>query len=488
MNLDQVELWFFLPAVWALYWLGHGRRAWQNAVLLASGYLFAWTWDPNLLWVLATSTALDFAAGLALQHTTSPRARRALLWASIISNLTLLAVFKYFNFFTESLDNLLEHAHLSISAPTLSLGLPIGISYYTFSKIAYIIEIYRNRLTASRAPLDFATWTSLFPLLTAGPITRPQHLLPQLASPRRLNPDQLAAGAAAFLLGFALKAYAADRLGPALVSPIMSAPLDFTLWARWLALLAYAAQIFSDFAGYSLMAIGLGRLFALELPENFRFPFLSTNLSDFWRRWHITLNTWLFDYLYGPLTLSRGWWRGRLDLAFLLVFTLSGLWHGPAWGYLLWGLMHGAALVLERRWDAHYKSLCRKDRAWVARRRSAPYKAASWALTQAWFVLSLLPFHLQSLGALQRYTASLFSHSGTLTPPGLQGLRQLQHIAAISLFLLLYHLWGARPQLPIWTYLAKAPPIARGIFYGLAIIYLFLFTPLSKGTFVYANF
>ncbi len=489
MSIHQVELWFFLPALLALYWLGVGRRVWQNAALVLGGFAFYWAWNPSLVWVLALAIGVDYGLGRFMGAEGRPEGqRKAALALSLVYNLGQLGYFKYVGFFATSFNELMSAAGLNASAPVLKIALPLGISYFTFSKMAYVIEVYYRRTPVCTSLLDFAAWVSFFPQLAAGPIVRPSQLLPQLAEGRRPSAAVIGAGARAFLLGFALKAYVADWLGPNIVDPIMSAEADYSAAMHWLGVVGYALQIFGDFAGYSLMAIGLGRLFGLELPENFNFPFLSQSLMDFWRRWHITLNTWLFDYLYGPLTLSRGWWRGRLDLGFLVVFAISGLWHGAAWGFVVWGVMHGVALVVERRWGEFYKGLCRKDRAWVKRRQTRAYALLAWGLTQLWFVLTLIPFRIHDLGDMSDFARGLFVSSGTTTPPGLESLRELQNFAVILAFLVAWHLSTTRLGQAAWRRFEAAPAPLRGVAYGLALVYLFIFVPLSAGTFVYANF
>lgn len=489
MSLHQVEMWFFLPLMLLLYWAGSGRRVWQNAVLVLGGYFFYWTWDPRLVWVLALATGVDYLLGRWMGLAQGkPGHRKAALGLSLVYNLGQLAWFKYMGFFAHSFNDLMQGLGLSVSLPILQIALPLGLSYFTFGKLAYTIEVYYRRTPVCRSLLDFAAWVSFFPQLTAGPIVRPRQLLPQLEKGRRPHASLFAAGARAFLLGFLLKAYVADWLGPHMVAPVMDQPEGYGAGARWLALISYAVQIFGDFAGYSAMAIGLGRLFALELPENFNLPFLSQSMMEFWRRWHITLNTWLFDYLYGPLTMSRGWWRGRLDLGFLVVFGLCGLWHGAAWGFVLWGLLHAAALVVERRWGQFYKTLCRKDRAWVQRRRSWWYATVAWALTQLWFVLTLVPFRLHEPSALGGYLWGLLTATGDKLPPGLEGLRQWQHLAVIAAFLLLYHASERPLGKALWERFQASPLLLRGLVYGLVILYLFIFAPVSEGTFVYADF
>lgn len=489
MSIHQVELWFFLPVVLFLYWAGWGRRQWQNSVMILAGYVFYWTWNPSLVWVLALATGVDFVLGRYMDaEGRTDGQRKAALWISVVYNVLQLAYFKYMGFFATSFADLMEALNLGVSVPVLKVALPLGISYFTFGKLAYIIEVYYRRIPASRSLLDFAAWVSFFPQLVAGPIVRPQQMLPQLDKGRWPSAAMFAGGAKAFLLGFVLKAYVADWMGPNIVDPILSSPENYDAAMHWLGLVGYAIQIFGDFAGYSLMAIGLGRLFALELPENFNFPFFSKSMMEFWRRWHITLNTWFFDYLYGPLTLSRGWWRGRLDLGFLVVFTLCGFWHGAAWGFLVWGLLHGFALVIERRWGEFYKTLCRKDRVWVKRRKTWWYAVLAWAITQVTFVVTLLPFRVQGLDGIASYAKGMFVSAGSAVPPGLESLRSLQHFGIIVLFLVVYHLAGTKRGQAVWAAFERLPAPLRGVAYGLVIVYLFVFVPLSAGTFVYANF
>lgn len=489
MSIHQVELWFFLPVMLLLYWLGAGRRAWQNAVLVAGAFVFYAAWDPSLVWVLGLAIGVDYGLGRWMDAPgRSEGQRRGALWVSLAYNLGQLAYFKHMEFFEISFNDLMATAGLSVSVPVYKVVLPLGISYFTFSKLSYMVEVYYRRLPACRSLLDFAAWVSFFPQLAAGPITRPSQMLSQFSQGRRPQAEVWGEGARAFLLGFVLKAYVADWLAPNLVDPILSKPQDHSAAMHWLGLVGYAFQIFGDFAGYSLMATGLGRLFGLELPKNFNFPFLSKDLMEFWRRWHMTLNTWLFDYVYSAIILSKGWWRGRLDLGFLVVFALSGLWHGAAWGFVIWGLLHGLALVVERRWDTFYKTLCRKDRAWVQRRKSRWYGLGAWFLTQLWFVLALLPFRIHQPGAIWAYMRGMVVSPGSALPPGLVGLRELQHFGVILVFLVLYHLWPTRLGQAAWARFEASPAPLRGIAYGLAVVYLFIYAPVSVGTFVYANF
>jgi alginate O-acetyltransferase complex protein AlgI len=314
-------------------------------------------------------------------------------------------------------------------------------------------------------------------------------LLPQYEAPRRLEAERVARGAAIFLLGFIKKAYFADYLGQYLVDPIFAAPARYSVAAHWMAMLAYAAQVFLDFSGYSEMAIGTGRLFGIELPVNFNYPFLSRSLVEMWRRWHITLNTFLFDYIYGPLTTGEGWMRGRLDLGFVVVFLISGIWHGANWTFVAWGLLHGVALVAHRRWDVFYRGLCRKDRAWVARRKSTGYAAAGWALTQLYFVLTIIPFRAPSLTAAGEFARGLWRSPGRLFyPDGLTlALRPLHLLLCVG-FMIGYHLLELERGRPVRARFFALPPFVRGLVYGVIVVLLVILVPESSSSFVYAQF
>ena len=493
MSLAEIEFAFFFPALLLVYWLLPRRTNWQNALLLAASYLFYASWNPRLLTVLLLSTAVDYlvARYLARQPTVAEaakqqdgrRGRRAALSLSLACNLGLLGYFKYAGFFAESLNALLGALGLPDALPVLRIALPVGISFYTLQKIGYVLDVFYGRLEPCRSALAFATFVAFFPQLLAGPITRGGPMLPQFSAPRRLTPQAVSSGASAFLLGFVLKAYVADLLARELVDPVFAAPGAYARGAHWAALLGYAAQVFGDFAGYSLMAIGVGRLLGFELPQNFNYPFLSKSLPELWQRWHITLNTWLFDYLYGPMVTSRGLLRGRLDLGFLLVFGASGLWHGATWTFVFWGVWHGLGLAAHRRWDEFYRGLCRKDRSYVVLRRSAGYAAAAWLLTQSFFLLSLVPFRAPSLAAAGSFARGLLSAPGERWPE----LPPVS-LALCAAFLLGYHLLALSRGRGAWERFVALPGPIRGMAYGLIVVFLLLFVPKGAGTFIYAQF
>jgi alginate O-acetyltransferase complex protein AlgI len=496
VTFTNVEFGFFFAAVLAVYWLLPRRTAWQNAFVLVASYVFYASWNPRLLPLILVATALDYWAAIRIADSrpaagseTTAEARagrrrmRTALALSLAYNLGQLAFFKYVGFFAESLNSLLGTLGASASLPVLRLVLPVGLSFYTLQKMAYVLDVYNGAQEPCRSKLTFATFVAFFPQLVAGPIPRGQELLPQLAGARRPSPEQWRSGAGAFLLGFVKKAYVADYLGQAVVDPIFAAPAGYSVAGHWIGLVGYALQVFCDFSGYSDMAVGTARLLGVELPQNFRHPFLSRSLREMWQRWHISLNSWFFEYVYGPLTTSRGWWRGRLDTGFLVVFLMSGLWHGAAWTFVLWGALHGVGLVVHRRWDEFYRGLCRRDRAYVARRQSRAYAAAAWALTQGFFLLSLVPFRAGSLAQVASFGRGLLRSDATLTPPLLT-----LNIAVIVSFVLVYHLLATPVARGAWERFLALPAPLRGFAYGLVVVYLLLFTPMANGAFIYANF
>lgn len=490
MSLLEIEFLFFFPLVFALHWLGPRRTGWQNGLLLVAGIFFYAGWDWRYLPVLWGGAAIDFAIARFLADTPDDAAhaarRRRALGLSLALSLGALAGFKYLGFFAQSVGGLLEAIGLQASLPVLKLALPLGISFYTLQRIGYMIDVYYGRLPACRSFAAFALFVTWFPQITAGPISRGAQLLHQVERPRRLTAGGLGAAAATFILGYFLKGCVADWLGGRVVDPVFDDEAIYSSATHWIALGAYAVQVFADFAGYTLLAIGVSRAFAIELPVNFNAPFLSRSLQEFWGRWHITLNRWLFDYIYGPLTTGKGWFRGRLDAGLLVVFLASGIWHGAAWGFVLWGILHGLGMVAHRNWDEFYRGLCRKDRAWVARRRSWWYAVAAWALTQAFFVLALLPFRSVTGARTLEFAAGLLGHGGTRTlelPVMIVAISWIGVFAVAAL-----HLVEMPAAAGLKERLVRLPAPITGVAFGLLILWIAVMMPASSGTFIYRAF
>ncbi len=344
----------FLTAVLTAYWLLRCRDHRLDLLLAASALFYGW-WDWRFLGLIALVVLITWIAGReAASRPAGDRVRRRWLAGAIAINLGVLASFKYFGFFTESALRLAEAAGLQLSWPTVNLLLPVGISFYVFQAISYLVDVARGDLAPERRLRRLALYIGFFPQLVAGPIVRAASFFPQMARDKRLSGALIASGVRLFILGFIYKAGVADNLAP-FIDPVFGDPMrpgdsDLAAWSNGAligATLAFAAQIYFDFAGYSLMAIGVARLFGFHIPRNFDTPYAARSIADFWRRWHISLSSWLRDYVYIPLGGSRGR-AGQTARNLMVTMLLGGLWHGAAWTFVAWGALHGAALVIQR--------------------------------------------------------------------------------------------------------------------------------------------
>ena len=334
----------FLPLVLIVWWLLPSKNT-RLAFLTLASYVFYGWWDVRFVPLMILSTSADYIAGKMIHKTEDQRRRTLILIALLTINLGILAVFKYWDFIATNLN---AAAHLAGHRPFVALFhlvLPVGISFYTFNSISYTIDIYRRRVEPARNFLEFATFVALFPHLVAGPIVRYSDLHEQFERVhRRLHTGEASVGVWFFVLGMAKKVIIADHIAAAFVQPLFVAPAALKAFGAWLAALAYTLQIYFDFSGYSDMAVGLALLLGFHFPQNFNSPYKALNISDFWRRWHMSLSFWLRDYLFIPLGGSRG---TKLQTARNLLITmfLGGLWHGASWTFVIWGLFHGAGLA-----------------------------------------------------------------------------------------------------------------------------------------------
>ena len=340
MLFNSFQFLFFFVAVFALYCaLDH---KWQNRMLLVAGYLFYGAWDWRFLGLLMFSTCMDFAIGLQIGRAEGAR-RRTWILASIGVNLTILGFFKYFNFFAQSFADLAALFGLHVSPFALHVVLPVGISFYTFQALSYTINVYRRRMPPSTHLIDFALYVSFFPQLVAGPIEKSHNLLPQMQSPRTVTLDGFYEGSYLVFWGLCKKVFVADNIAR-IVDAVFRAKGKHTGLEYLIGAYAFTWQIYADFSGYSDIAKGLARMMGFTLMVNFDSPFFARNLIEFWHRWHISLSTWFRDYVFIPLGGSRvGQARRALNL--MIVFVVSGLWHGAASKFVVWGALHGIAQV-----------------------------------------------------------------------------------------------------------------------------------------------
>ena len=346
MVFPSVEFAVFFPPVLALSWLLIGRPLAWKLFLLAASAVFYLSASPIYALLLAAVVVVNQTGATLVDRTRSIPARRRIVAVTVALDLGVLGIFKYYDFFAGDIGRVLDAIGLGLPLPLLNLALPVGLSFFTFQAISYVVDVHRG--ICARAPtLDVAVYLWFFPHLVAGPIVRAREFLPQLETPRDRHDVAVGPGVVLIGLGLVKKVLIADFLARAVVDPVFAVPEVYAAPDAWLAVYAYAAQIYCDFSGYTDIAIGLALLMGIVFPPNFRRPYAATSFRDFWRRWHMTLSRYLRDFLYIPLGGNRG---GRLRTArnLMLTMLLGGLWHGAAWGFVLWGGLHGLYLVAER--------------------------------------------------------------------------------------------------------------------------------------------
>ena len=346
MSFASLTFFLFLPLVFAVYWKLRRPFA-QNVLLVGASYFFYAWWDWRFCGLLLLSSLVDYWIGGTLAKTDSKSWRKILVLASLICNLGVLGFFKYFGFFVENLQSILSGVGWNIHPVTLSIVLPVGISFYTFQTLSYTIDIYRRKIDASLSLVNYLAFVSFFPQLVAGPIERAGNLLPQFQKKRVFDEGLATAGLRLIVWGVFKKLVVADQLA-VLVDRVYGAPEGFGGVAYGLATVAFAFQIYCDFSAYSDIARGTAQLFAIRLMRNFDYPYFSTSLGEFWRRWHISLSTWFRDYVYIPLGGSRVS-PVRVKFNLFLTFLISGFWHGAAWTYLCWGAINGITMMVARQ-------------------------------------------------------------------------------------------------------------------------------------------
>jgi len=473
---NTLDFWLFFALVAALYPALPLRQ--QNRMLLLASWFFYACWDWRFLSLLLLSTAIDFWVGLRIGATRDRAAARRWVAVSATSNLTLLGFFKYFDFFVGSASALLERLGLgALGGPQLHVVLPVGISFYTFQSMSYAIDVYRGELKPTRDAVDFALFVAFFPQLVAGPIMRARDLLPQIQRARRPRFEDVASGLHLAAVGLVKKVVIADNLA-LIVNPIFRRELGFQPGVLHLGALAFAFQIYCDFSGYSDIARGTGRALGFDLMENFRHPYTATCITDFWRRWHVSLSTWLRDYLYVPLGGNRGGrWRTYRNL--MLTMLLGGLWHGAAWTFVIWGGYQGLLLSAERALGG--KRLIAEPGA----ARSPLQRLVRLVRVLATFHLVCLGwiyFRAESVAPLLAMTARFASPLGWLRMPAGPTLEVLALVVPLLAFEALQR--GRADELP----LLRWPVPVRGVVYaGMAWAFI-LFGRFESNAFIYFQF
>jgi D-alanyl-lipoteichoic acid acyltransferase DltB (MBOAT superfamily) len=473
MLFNSYDFALFFGTLFPIYWLLERWTRLQNLVLLAAGYYFYACWNARFLALLILSTVVDYGCGILVDRVNEPRRRRFVVAFSMAINLGVLGYFKYYNFFADSLSDLLARAGLTIPLEHLQIVLPIGISFYTFQSMSYVVDVYRRELKPTRNIFQFALFVSFFPHLVAGPIMRATTLLPQVQTPRRFRLAHFYQGCYLIFWGLVEKVVVADNL----------AVVVNDLFGRWhtldgglalVAIYAFAFQILGDFSGYTNMARGVAKCLGFELPLNFNLPYFATNPSEFWSRWHISLSSWLRDYLYIPLGGNRhGTPRTYRNL--LITMILGGLWHGAQWTFVCWGLYHGLLLVLHRL-----------ARPWLEQiKPTDPVDRACWTGLRI-----VVTFHLVCLGWLIFRAGSLEQVAGMLGAivwrPSIPTAAYLVPVVLTVLPIWLVQLFQySADDLDV---IGRTPWYVRGVFYTACFYAIVLVGQFGGQQFIYFQF
>ena len=475
MLFNSIEFAFFLIIVYTLYWLLKDSRRWQNNLLLVVSYIFYGWWDWRFVFLLMLSTIIDYSFGLLIYN--SENRKKLYLWLSIFNNLAVLFFFKYFNFFADSTQAALSFFGITMNPVFINIVLPVGISFYTFHGMSYVIDIYRGNAKPINNFVDYSLFVSFFPLLVAGPIERATHLLPQITANRKFNYTQSADGLRLILWGLFKKVVIADNCA-VFVNQIFENSATASKVELALGAIFFAFQIYGDFSGYSDIAIGTAKLFGMELLVNFRTPYFSRDIAEFWRRWHISLTTWFRDYIYIPLGGSRVSPMKAIRNT-MIVFLISGFWHGANWTFIVWGALNGLyflPLLLSGKNRIHTDTVA-EGRFFPTFKETFQIAAKFLLTCFAWIF-----FRAANIGEAFDYI------SGFFTNPLLPGnnLVSLDRSFVLILFLFLLLEWLFRNGMPEFVR-SRHTAWRLAIYYGLVVLIVF-FGAFGSEEFIYFQF
>jgi alginate O-acetyltransferase complex protein AlgI len=465
MLFNSIDFAKFLPIVFILYWFVTNKKLnLQNALLLVASYFFYACWDWRFMFLLMFSTLLDFFTGLKMQDSNNQKWKRFWFWLSVIINLGFLGVFKYYNFFAESFSEVISHFGLQVNPSRLNIILPVGISFYTFHGLSYVIDIYKDRIKAEKNFVDYAVFVSFFPLLVAGPIERATHLLPQIKKERTFNYTKAVDGLRQILWGLFKKIVIADNCAE-YANQIFNNSAEYSGSTLVLGAIFFTFQIYGDFSGYSDIALGTARLFGIDLLRNFAFPYFSRDIAEFWRRWHISLSSWFKDYLYIPLGGSKGgnWMRIRNTF---IIFIVSGFWHGANWTFIVWGALNAIFIM-----PSIIMKTNRNNIETVAQGKLLPTAKEFFQMvvTFGLAVFAWIFFRAENIGHAINYISEILSPSLFSVPKFMGMSRALTTIILVAIFVLVE--WkGREEQFAIQTLGIKwKRPLRYAMYYAIVI-------------------
>jgi len=484
MLFNSISFAVFLPIVFVFYWFWANKNLkLKNALLLVSSYFFYACWDWRFMFLLLFSTLLDYFTGIKMQNSVNQKHKKIWFWLSIVINLGFLGVFKYYNFFAESFVEMVSHLGWEVSPLMLNVILPVGISFYTFHGLSYVIDIYKNRIKAERNFTDYAVFVSFFPLLVAGPIERATHLLPQIKKQRTFDYSQAVDGLRQILWGLFKKIVIADNCA-VFTNEIFNNSADVNGSSLLLGALFFTFQIYGDFSGYSDIALGTARLFGIELLKNFAFPYFSRDIAEFWRRWHISLSSWFKDYLYIPLGGSKGgiWMRIRNTF---IIFIVSGFWHGANWTFIIWGLLHAIFIL-----PSIILKTNRNNIEIVAKGKLLPSfkELLQMISTFSMTVLAWIFFRAENTGQAFDYISGIFSAS-LFDLPKFNGIENMYSLSILILIFLLVEWKGRENEYALEGLKIVKSKFLRWSIYIMVLLIIYLYGNFGETVeFIYFQF
>ncbi len=466
MLFNSIDFLLFLPIVFVLYWLlANKKLVYQNTLLLVSSFFFYACWDWRFLFLLIFSILLDYITGIKMGEAKNLGSKKFWFWLSISVNVGFLGVFKYYNFFASSLAESLAAGGIHIDPCALKVILPVGISFYTFHGLSYVIDIFYDRIKPERNFIDYAVFVSFFPLLVAGPIERATHLLPQIKRERKFDYNQAVDGLRQVLWGLFKKIVIADNCAE-LANLIFNNADNYNGSTLFLGAIFFTFQIYGDFSGYSDIALGIAKLFGIDLLRNFAFPYFSRDIAEFWRRWHISLSSWFKDYLYIPLGGSKGgtWMKVRNTF---IIFLVSGFWHGANWTFIIWGLLNALYIMPSVIFNTN-----RNNIEIVAKGRFFPSLKDFFSIVITFMltVFAWIFFRAESVSKAFEYIKGIFSTSFFNKPEVFD-----TKLFALLLLFILIEWQGRANSFALYNIKSIKSPIIRLILYAMIMVVIYLF-------------
>ena len=464
MLFNSISFAIFLPVVFFLYWFVTKSLKYQNILLLIASYFFYACWDWRFMFLLIFSTFLDYYTGIKIEENETAAKKKFWFWLSISVNLCFLGFFKYYNFFVTSFTEALEQLNLHVNPWTIKVILPIGISFYTFHGLSYVIDIYKNRIKAEKDFINYSVFVSFFPLLVAGPIERATHLLPQIKTSRSFNYNEAVDGMKQILWGLFKKIVIADQCAE-YSNLIFNNSDNYSGSTLFIGAVFFTFQIYGDFSGYSDIALGTAKLFGINLLRNFSYPYFSRDIAEFWRRWHISLSSWFKDYLYIPLGGSKGGNLKKIRNTFI-IFIVSGFWHGANWTFIIWGMLNAIFIMpsIVFKTNRNYLNIVAEDRTFPNFR-----EFFSMSITFLFTIFAWIFFRSDTITQAISIFRKIFSKS-FLKIPNFEGIGLSIPLFATILVFLLIEWKGRREQFAISNVFVGNSAIYRWTFYLLLII------------------